>query len=171
MDGGIHLDRGGWYVVQGTWSMGGSSPLRQAECESLIHKLLTATHGLGHTGISPSSFPFLPPPLHPLLVVTIGEGTKSVRTVESCQAANGGNPYTPDLLALEKCTLVKARKIPDVIVQIKTPLNIKMWQAALECHPDQNFAAYVLRAWQRGSESASSTSTTPVNQPTRTWCQ
>ena len=54
------------------------------------------------------------------------------------------NPYTPQLLQLERCTPSHARKVPETLAQIHTPLIIPAWECALANHPDKEFVSYIL---------------------------
>ena len=57
-------------------------------------------------------------------------------------------PYTGDLLELDSCHLLS----PSVYSwpPVSTPLVLPAWEAHLADHPDQRFAAYVLRGIARG---------------------
>ena len=63
-----------------------------------------------------------------------------------------GNPYTPDLLALERIALPSGShtKQSEAITSISTPLVLEEWKNELEHHPDQAFAKFIIRGISTG---------------------
>ena len=60
------------------------------------------------------------------------------------------SPGTRELLELERCVPPVGRKVGKALSLVTTPLRIAQWQEALVGHPDQEFAAYVIRGLREG---------------------
>ena len=80
----------------------------------------------------PFVFPLVPPPPPPL-----------------SESHRGQYKYTSQLLALEACADGRG-ELPAYLCKIVTPLKLDAWQEALEDHPDQAFANYILGGIRNG---------------------
>ena len=58
-------------------------------------------------------------------------------------------PYTADLLTMDFCRPGNPHGI-DELIQVTTPLDADIWEAALVPHPDRAYATYVVRGLREG---------------------
>ena len=58
-------------------------------------------------------------------------------------------PYTSDLMCLDSCR-PQSVSLPPQITAVSIPLVVSAWERALQCHPDQAFARYILNGHVRG---------------------
>ena len=58
--------------------------------------------------------------------------------------------YMSQLLSLEACTIDESGQLPDYLCRIVTPLKLQALQEALQGHPDQAFAEYILQGTRKG---------------------
>ena len=58
-------------------------------------------------------------------------------------------PYTSDLMCLDSCH-PQSMSLPPQLTVVSTPLVVHAWERALQCHPDQAFARYILNGLVRG---------------------
>ena len=70
-------------------------------------------------------------------------GGQSILAIRPPQKS-GNNPYTLQLLELDSCTPLHARRVPETLAQVSTPLMIPAWERALSNHPDRDFVSYIL---------------------------
>ena len=58
--------------------------------------------------------------------------------------------YTVQLLALARCAPLTARELPVSLMEIITPLRWPAWKAALQSHPDREFAGLIASGVRQG---------------------
>ena len=67
-----------------------------------------------------------------------------------CQLVGGNYRYMGDLRRLEGTTGANTSDLPRQLREIVTPLQVVEWERALNKHPDQEFAAYVINGIRNG---------------------
>ena len=71
-----------------------------------------------------------------------------------CFVSLGGNAgeykYTKDLLQLDGCRPICDITPPSWLTEVKTPLRVHAWAAALQSHPDTEFKEYLLQGIRSG---------------------
>ena len=54
------------------------------------------------------------------------------------------------MLELEACSQAQSAELPAYLRPVVTPMKLDIWRGVLSCHPDQTFAAYILRGIEEG---------------------
>ena len=58
--------------------------------------------------------------------------------------------YCAQLLALDSCAETSKASLPKILNKVVTPLKVHAWERELAAHPDQEFAAYILKGIKQG---------------------